>query len=190
MAEGYSYGQILLHDRTLHGPGIPEAILQRRVVAECWATDSYQNLLFSIIYFREKVGTWPESITVITHSFKQERFLKCHCEALRWPKDKIKVQGINPPFSTKELQEVTELEARCARQFDEDPYGIREPLAGKRKQRRWNDDALTAVLGGIPDETVRVQLKRLLEWTGGDSGKEIFPHSLPWEQGDASVRGA
>lgn len=181
LAEGFSYGQILLHEKTLHSPGIREAILQKRVAAECWATDSYQNLLFSIIYFWEKVGSWPQRVTVITHAFKQDRFLEAHCDAIRWPRDRIRVQGINPPFTQQELHEVSQFEAKCKTQFELDPYGAREPLAGKRKQRRWDDDALTGVLGGILDEGVRGQLKSLLGWGGGDSGREVFPHDLPWE---------
>ena len=181
MAEAYSYGQVLLHDKRLHGAGIRDGILQRRVAAECWATDSYQNLLFSIIYFWEKTGVWPESVTVVTHAFKQDRFLKGHCDAIRWPRDRIRVQGINPPFTNRELEEVTAFEEKCRRQFELDPYGAREPLSGKRKLRRWDGNALTGVLGGILDDNVRGQLKRLLEWDGGESGREVFPHPLPWD---------
>ncbi|KAL1310646.1 hypothetical protein AAFC00_000914 [Neodothiora populina] len=182
VAEGYSYGQVLLHDRNLHGPGIRDALLQRRVAAECWATDSYQNLLFSMIYFWEKVGRWPENITIVTHAFKQDRFLRNHSQALRWPEHRIKVMGINPPFSSKELAEVTNFEAKCTRQWEQDPYGVREPLAGKRKQRKWEGNASTGVLGGIQDVQVKEQLKTLMRWTGGDSGREIFPYPLPWDK--------
>lgn len=180
-AEGFSYGQVLLHDRNLHGPGIREAILEKRVVAECWATDSYQNLLFSIIYFWEKVGRWPETITVVTHAFKQDRFLDCHAGAIRWPQNKIRVQGINPPFTKQELSQVTAFEAKCREEWLLDPYGIGETLARKRQQRRWDEHALEGVLGGIVDTRVKEQLEKLLRWDGGAEGKGIFEDSLPWD---------
>lgn len=91
------------------------------------------------------------------------------------------VQGINPPFSNKELQDVTSLESICRKQFEDDPYGAREPLASKRKLRRWDEDALAGLLSGILDEEVKGQLKALLSWTGGDSGREVFPYALPWD---------
>lgn len=182
IAEGFSYGQVLLHNRDLHSLGFREATLQRRVVAECSATDSYQNLLFSMIYFWEKVGTWPESITIVTHAFKQDRFLECHSNALRWPKEKIRVQGINPPFTSGELREVTEFESKCREQFQQDPYGVRTPLSTKRKQRRWDDKTQIGVLGGIVDESIKEQLQGLLEWTGGESGKDVYPYPLPWDR--------
>lgn len=180
VAEGFSYEQVLVHNSSSHGSGTREAILQERVVAECWATDSYQNLLFGIIMFWAKVGKWPEDITIVTHAFKQDRFL-AHGDALGWPRDRIKVQGINPPFTDKELEDVTQFEARCRKQFEEDPYGARSPLADKRKHRRWDELALAGVLGGITDEEVKGQLKRLLEWTGGENGKEYFDHA-PWSK--------
>ncbi|KAK5285090.1 hypothetical protein LTR16_004769, partial [Cryomyces antarcticus] len=46
-----------------------------QVLLEEYATDSFQNLLFSILRFRRAVGTWPRMITVVTHAFKAERFL-------------------------------------------------------------------------------------------------------------------
>lgn len=180
IAEASSYSEILLYHQHLHGSAIQEAILQERTVAECWATDSYQNLLFSIIYFWKTVGRWPESITVITHAFKQDRFLQCHADALRWPRGKIRVQGINPPFTDEELRDVMRSEAKCKKQFEQDPYGASEPLAGKRQQRRWDGKAMEGVLGSVLDEDVKAQLKKLLEWKGGSSGKEIYPHILPW----------
>ena len=45
------------------------------VILEEMATDSYQNLLFSIIAFRKVRGVYPKHITIITHDFKRKRFL-------------------------------------------------------------------------------------------------------------------
>lgn len=71
------------------------------VVLEELATDSFQNVLFSILAFRRRCGTYPREITIITHAFKESRFLNLHAKALRWPAKRIEVLGINPPFSSK-----------------------------------------------------------------------------------------
>lgn len=49
-----------------------------RILLEENATDSFQNLLFSILLFRRTTGNYPETITVITHAFKTERFMVSH----------------------------------------------------------------------------------------------------------------
>ncbi|TKA67304.1 hypothetical protein B0A49_08524 [Cryomyces minteri] len=61
-----------------------------QVLLEEYATDSLQNLLFSIVRFRRAVGTWPRMITVVTHAFKAERFLDLHAPAIHWPPDRIR----------------------------------------------------------------------------------------------------
>lgn len=50
-------------------------LLGSRILLEEKATDSYQNLLFSIVAFRKATGRYPETVRVITHAFKTERFL-------------------------------------------------------------------------------------------------------------------
>ena len=49
----------------------------RNVLIEDFATDSFQNLLFSILKYARVAGTWPDHITVVTHEFKRKRFLVC-----------------------------------------------------------------------------------------------------------------
>jgi hypothetical protein len=84
-----------------------QALRQLRDVVDCdilleeAATDSYQNVLFSVLAFRKYVGYYPNQITIITHAFKEKRFLELHAKALRWPSDRFRVFGINPPFSSK-----------------------------------------------------------------------------------------
>jgi hypothetical protein len=63
------------------------------------ATDSFQNIIFSIMVFRKHCGYYPTQITIVAHSFKERRFLNLHANAIRWPTDRIRVLGIDPPFS-------------------------------------------------------------------------------------------
>ncbi|KAK5719043.1 hypothetical protein LTR17_015376 [Elasticomyces elasticus] len=141
-----------------------------------YATDSYQNLLFSILRYRQHMGRYPEYVTVVTHAFKERRFLELHAKAIKWPSSRIRVQGLNPPFTLQELEQTQQLEHKRAHElFVSDPYGSRPPLSEKRTARKWNSaviDKLTA------DESV----KRLLAWEGGKSGHEVFPGRLPWEE--------
>ncbi|KAH0396441.1 release factor, partial [Aureobasidium melanogenum] len=73
-SEADSYRNILVH---CFGESdvVQQAMTDGRILCEDAATDSYQNLLFSLIKYYEVKGKWPRMITVITHSFKEARFL-------------------------------------------------------------------------------------------------------------------
>lgn len=73
-SEADSYRNILVHcfgDSDV----VQQAMTDGRILCEDAATDSYQNLLFSLIKYYEVKGKWPRMISVITHSFKEARFL-------------------------------------------------------------------------------------------------------------------
>lgn len=73
-SEADSYRDILVHCFG-HSDAVQQAMSDGRILCEDAATDSYQNLLFSLIRYYEVKGEWPRMITVITHSFKEARFL-------------------------------------------------------------------------------------------------------------------
>ncbi|TKA62428.1 hypothetical protein B0A55_11364 [Friedmanniomyces simplex] len=170
-AEGYNrIFHTLLLNKLVPIPALP-------YVKEEHATDSYQNLLFSILRFRELVGQYPEDVVVVTHAFKERRFLELHVPAIKWPPGRIRVQGINPPFTLEELQQTQKLEhERAYELFVQDPYGMRSPLADKRRARNWDPAVARSLAAEGPVE-------QLLEWNGGESGREIFAGKLPWEEG-------
>ncbi|KAH0341682.1 release factor, partial [Aureobasidium melanogenum] len=148
-SEADSYRNILVHcfgDSDI----VQQAMTDGRILCEDAATDSYQNLLFSLIKYYEVKGKWPRMITVITHSFKEARFLECHADAICWPSEKIRVQGLNPPFPLSELREVQGLEKETLDLFKADPHGVYAPLSSKRSARQWsaNVDQLAAVADG------------------------------------------
>ncbi|KAK5115328.1 hypothetical protein LTR62_001528 [Meristemomyces frigidus] len=156
---------------------VPRPILQAvlpRMAVEDQATDSHQNLLFSILRFHTLTGRYPSYVTVITHAFKVRRFLEIHGGAIRWPAERLRVQGINPPFTIAEQRETEHLEYEKAyKLFEADPYGMRPPLATKRIARNWRPQAAE----GLSKDAV---VKRLLAWESGESGSEKFPEELPW----------
>jgi hypothetical protein len=75
-----------------------------------------------------------------------------------------------------EARVTAELERRTREQFALDPYAARAPLAGKRLARRWDAGQLDALAANQP-----AVVGRLLRWRGGESGRELFPERLPWE---------
>ena len=114
-------------------------------------------------------------MTVLTHAFKERRFLELHATAIKWPRSRLRVQGISPPFTLDELNQTQkgELE-RGYDLFVEDPYGVQSVLADKRKARRWDPQV-------VEDLAVEPEVRELLGWTGGESGTAIYPGTLPWE---------
>mmetsp|Transcript_1407 Transcript_1407/g.2104 ORF Transcript_1407/g.2104 Transcript_1407/m.2104 type:complete len:271 (-) Transcript_1407:731-1543(-) len=74
--------------------GKPSSVRDRAVTEE-HARDSFENLLFSICRFKEVVGSYPETITVISFTFKKQRFETLHREAIRWPSDKFHYVGVD-----------------------------------------------------------------------------------------------
>ncbi|CAD0112668.1 unnamed protein product, partial [Aureobasidium uvarum] len=143
---------------------VQQAMADGRILCEDAATDSYQNLLFSLLEYYEVKGEWPQMVTVITHSFKEARFLV---------RD-IRVQGINPPFPISELRDVKRLEKQTLDLFKADPHGAHDPLSSKRSARQWSTHV--DVLSNISDTFVRHSIQELLECRERD----IFRKPLPW----------
>ncbi|KAG9997561.1 release factor, partial [Aureobasidium melanogenum] len=163
-SEADSYRNILVHcfgDSDV----VQQAMTDGRILCEDAATDSYQNLLFSLIKYYEVKGKWPRMVTVITHSFKEARFLECHADAICWPSEKIRVQGLNPPFPLSELREVQGLEKETLDLFKADPHGVHAPLSSKRSARQWS--ANSDQLGNISDLSVKQSLQKLLDCHDG-----------------------
>ena len=58
------------------------------------------------------------------------------------------------------------------------PYGLLSPLSTKRKQRGWAELAEGLNDGDGDDDDV----KALILWNGGESGREMFRGRLPWNR--------
>lgn len=140
-----------------------------RIVLEEHATDSFQNLLFSILLFRRTTGRYPKDICVITHAFKSKRFLELHAPAIRWPSSRVRVQGIDPVMSLEEYEDTVSGEERFGRApWKEDPLGVGEFLTKKRISRGWKEDTTQELGDGLEDN-----VQQLLSGT--------LPSQLPWE---------
>ncbi|GAB7341655.1 hypothetical protein MBLNU457_g0004t1 [Dothideomycetes sp. NU457] len=172
-----SYSEAESYEKVFLSLYSDNAIVMRghRWTTEKNATDSYQNLLFSIVQFRKISGRYPDTITIITHAFKSDRFLQLHALAIGWPRDRIRVLGINPPFSLSELDQVQEAERENAfALFEKDMYGNDRPLKGKRIARGWTNSKLESISDGLEPKV------RELLWCRS-SAQSLHSGELPWE---------
>jgi folylpolyglutamate synthase len=119
-----------------------------RILLEERALDSYYNILFSLIEFWRRHTVWPERLTIVSHAFKRNRLVDGHCAAIGFPLDRVDFIGINPPGidtaglgaeasgsgSTEKAEAMRGVQLAIG-QWAEDPHGVGEALAGKRRRR-------------------------------------------------------
>ncbi|KAJ5111512.1 hypothetical protein N7532_002047 [Penicillium argentinense] len=165
-----------------------------RVLSECHATDSYQNVLFSLLQFRFHTGIYPRRFTVVTHEFKRTRFMECHFPALgllpfangkeQVESDKISVIGINPPEEVTPLETLVRGEmSKGIALWKQDLYGVGGELSKKRSTRGWSKELqknlfLNKGLGDV--------VERLVCWEGGTGNQRFLSmDELPWYYGKA-----
>lgn len=165
-----------------------------RLTTEDLATDSYQNVLFSILRFRSQTGGYPRRVTVVTHEFKRTRFTECHFPALGlvpWTREDktrgnipITVIGINPPEEVTPLESLVRGEAgKGIGLWKKDLYGTGAELSSKRSQRGWLEADNGLFLHADLEEVV----EQLVCWNSGEEN-DLFPRieELPWYYGHAS----
>lgn len=169
LSEAQSYYNLALANSFfgLSSPSSSGAVpsFKDRIYLEERALDSYYNILFSLVHFWRVVHhkhNWPERITIISHAFKRNRLVDGHCAAIfgldpssPGLKKRVRFVGINPPGvdnggavegkgdsdgdeKKKEAMQGVQL---AMGQWAEDPHGVGEELAGKRKARNcWGVD--------------------------------------------------
>ncbi|KAL6721370.1 hypothetical protein ACLMJK_000473 [Lecanora helva] len=177
IGEGESYLRLAHHFLSSPSPSNPYTHLPTtHLTHDPHATDSYQNLLFSLLHFRTLTHTYPSHITIISHAFKRRRFLELHLPGIRWPRDRVTYVGIDPPECVTSKSSLEEGEERRGYGvWKGDLYGVGEVLGGKRVGRGWREECL----GGL-GEGVEEGVRGLLGWRGGESGVEVYGGDLPW----------
>jgi len=145
----------------------------QRAVTEDFATDSFQNLLFSICRFKEVVGKYPVRITVVGFDFKRDRFASLHRAAIRFPHQNFNYIGINPsPPTLFDLEQAEIGEKRnSVVLFQADQYGCSSPQLLAKRLARNPFQRTNAYPLSCPD------LRGLLEWCK----TELYPFPLPWD---------
>ncbi|KAI0179536.1 FolC bifunctional protein [Hypoxylon sp. FL1284] len=129
-----SYAQ--LADANSYFGLLPQTEASKRILHEERALDSYYNVLFSLTRFWGSYGTWPKKMTIVSHAFKRERLVDCHCGAIGYPLDHVGFVGIDPPGMIDGTNESAfKGVAEAVAQWRQDPHGKGELLAGKRRKR-------------------------------------------------------
>ena len=143
-----------------------------RVATEDFSRDSFENLLFSVCRFQQAVGQYPQTVTVVSWTFKQARF-DLHRASIRFPPARFRFQGSNQPIT---LETALHGEAVTFREFVENKYGSSGKLVQKRASRnpfnRQHDFRSCPGLENFFD---------FIE--NPENGAKDFPERLPWESG-------
>ena len=171
--------------------GLSQRMNPSQVTNETHATDSYQNVLFSLLRFRFYTGSYPSRVTVVTHEFKRKRFMDLHFPAVglvpvtvssrQYEENRrVAVVGINPPESVTPVESLIAGEEKSGiGLWGKDRYGVQSELAGKRVKRGWQAGMEDGVFVNVGLELV---VENLVRWDGGRSGNEWFDkmEQLPW----------
>jgi len=113
--------------------------VRHRTVLEEFALDSFQNLLFSICRFREITGAYPARISVVSFSFKRERFEGLHRAAIRFPPSAFMYHSSDPDSIKflKQLPVLAEWESKASvKPFKDDPYGCNSGVLRRKRLER------------------------------------------------------
>lgn len=140
-----------------------------RVTTEDYALDSYQNLLFSIIRFKEFTGHYPSKITVVGFGMKARRYTDVHRASLRWPSSAFHYEGIdNEDTAGADYngERIGGLEP-----FVKDSYGCRGALMAKKNKRN-------PFRRMHPYHTSCPELSEIMEYC--PEKNEMFDGVLPW----------
>ncbi len=165
------------------------------------ALDSYHNVLFSLVHFWRERAVWPRRLTVVSHAFKRGRLVDYHCAAIGFPPDRVGFVGMDPPnlpadilaaaaaagadggesgpASREKAEAMKGAVAVIVGQWTEDPHGVGDVLAGKRRQRNpWNTDQM---LFRSPEERARSGVAtRFVGEGGGDMEALVEGVPAPW----------
>jgi hypothetical protein len=147
-----------------------DGLMEKTTLVEEYSTDSFQNLLFSLIlyyrYVTEILSWMPEGrrgfrggylkkLVIVSHEFKRRRFMELHIPALRFPRGSVEFIGIDPPWEGTMREDMVRGEKeRGYLAWQTDLYGVGEVLDSKRRERGWDEEAY--VNANLTDE----------RWTG------------------------
>jgi hypothetical protein len=165
-----------------------EKKLRRRVMLEEQALDSFANLVFGVLLFWKKTGSWPETISIVSHAFKEARFMELHVPAMKWQRERVRFVGVDPEYMVERSPEfdaermesvrVGERE-RGFKEWESDPTGKGERLSGKRKGRNpWGVSQL--ILGG-EEERKKSGVKSEILRKEQVVGEMLVEGRQPWE---------
>lgn len=178
--------------------------LSPRIILEEQALDSYYNVLFSLVAFWRRYGTWPVKLTIVSHAFKRMRIVDAHCAAIGFPLDRVDFIGINPPNLPSWLRAVEQLDASAVSsigleevskekgevmargirevvgQWTEDPHGAGKALAGKRRAR--NPWGISQILFHNDEEKLKSGIETVILTDGTESLANAPQSGVAWRR--------
>ncbi|CAJ2502411.1 Uu.00g098050.m01.CDS01 [Anthostomella pinea] len=176
LSEASSYGNLAEANSFFSVISASEA--PKRIHCEEKALDSYSNVLYSLIQFWHIYGTWPWRITFVSHAFKRERLVDCHCGAIGFPLSQVDFVGIDPPGMADGTNEAAvKGVSEAVTQWKEDPHGKGDILAGKRANR--NPWGISLDLFANEDDRGRSGVRSMFR-----GGQEYLEEGLaqPWSK--------
>lgn len=149
--------------------GYQTSNVRNRSLAEEYARDSLENLLFSICRFKQVVGQYPNKIKVVSFEFKRVRFVDVHRRAVRFPANSFEFFGIDPEGARK----LTAGEmSQAMGPFANDPYGCYTSVLSRKKEIRNPYLRYHPYPQGCPE------LASLFQYCG----RGVYGGPLPWDK--------
>ncbi|SCU79856.1 LAFA_0B06062g1_1 [Lachancea sp. 'fantastica'] len=120
-----------------------DELFAKHIEIEGFALDSLDNLLYSLVKFKDLTSNDASRVTLSGFGFKKRRFLELHAGAIDYPAGKINYISYEPkPISidAEELEKYAQdLEYQEMKNalvpFKADWYALRDPLVEKKQQR-------------------------------------------------------
>ncbi|CAN8062394.1 unnamed protein product [Agarophyton chilense] len=137
-----------------------------RATTEEFSRDSYDNVLFGIGRFCECVGRYPTRLTIVSWTFKRDRFL-FHAKSIKWPQSQLVFEGVGEP-SDRDV--AVRAEEKTLELFRKDAAGcgaiLRKKKRARNPYRRQQGYSVSCPL-----------MAKLLDWNGSD---ELLSSAVPW----------
>ena len=109
--------------------GFPD--VRNRCITEEFARDSFENLYFSYLRFKQYNGDYPEKVYMVSWKFKETRF-DLHRKAAGIADENYTYIGVNNP---EDLDTAIKGEEKAVEEFRKDPFGNSESIQKKRDER-------------------------------------------------------
>lgn len=197
ISEGLSY---YMYSKIM---GWLEDDLLDRVNVEEYATDSFENLIFSVCRFKELAGVYPSRITIVGFDFKKKRYETLHRAAIGFPESAFRYIGIKPDSAAFDHDLAESGESKTYSSFQSKMYGCdpaeghnigsQPSLRGGPRPHKANTEPSSSEIvakrfarnpfkRSVPYEVSCSELAPLLHWCGPGLFRDYDrnSHRLPW----------
>jgi folylpolyglutamate synthase len=119
-------------------------------------------------------------LTIVSHAFKRERLVDCHCGAIDFPLDRVAFVGVDPPsMSDGSNKAAIRGVVEAVDQWKQDPHGKGHVLSSKRMRR--NPWAVSQTLFTNEEDRDRSGVRSHIRGGGDEYLTDGVPQ--PWSHG-------